>query len=130
MFNDFSKAFDTVDHTILKLELISIGLSEQSQTELHVYRQKVPLLFIICINDIHRNVHNAKLNFYADDRIMSSSASTPNLTVSQFRLVYFLNLKLILNTEKTHLMFFIFKTNLQKSFVNHHHFCYQHSVSV
>lgn len=103
IFIDLSKAFDSVDHQILKQRLVNIGLSEQATNWISNYlsdrSQKVkcdnqcsddlpiirgvpqgsilgPLLFTIYINDVGQNVIDADCHFYADDMIIYSFASS------------------------------------------------------
>ncbi len=139
LFIDQSKAFDTVDHTLLIQRLVSIGLSEHAiglfnnylsnrtqclqadgfiSSSLNVTKG-VPhgsvlglLLFTIYINNIDQNVNNTHFHYYADDTVMYSSASTPNLTLSQLQLAFnivqrnLFYLKLVLNADKTKSMLF------------------------
>uniref|UniRef100_A0AAX7U0Q4 Reverse transcriptase domain-containing protein n=1 Tax=Astatotilapia calliptera TaxID=8154 RepID=A0AAX7U0Q4_ASTCA len=102
LFIDLSKAFDTVDHAILKHRLLSLGLSrhvvswftnylsdrtqcikcENLCSELLNIHTGVPqgsilgpLLFIMYINDLGQNVSNASMHFYADDTVIYSFGS-------------------------------------------------------
>lgn len=115
LFIDLSKAFDTVDHAILKQRLLSVGLSEQTVCWFENYlsgrSQCVqadgltssplsiskgvpqgsvlgPLLFILYINNLDQNVSNANFHFYADDTVIYCSASTPNQALCQLQLAF------------------------------------------
>ncbi len=107
LFIDLFKAFDTVDHVILKQSLISIGLSEQTvcwfdnqcvQAEgitssslskfKGVPQRSVlgPLLFIIYINSLDQNVNKANFHFYANDTVIYCSVSTTNHDLGHLQL--------------------------------------------
>lgn len=115
LFIDLSKAFDTVDHAILKQRLLSVGLSEHTVCWFDNYlsgrSQCVqadgltssplsiskgvpqgsvlgPLLFILYINNLDQNVSNANFHFYADDTVIYCSASTPNQALCQLQLAF------------------------------------------
>ncbi len=47
-----------------------------------------PLLFTIYINNIDQNVNKTNVHYYADDTVIYSSASTPNLALSQLQLAF------------------------------------------
>ena len=97
LFIDLSKAFDTVDHDVLKLRLLNSGLSEQAVAWFSNYLSNRsqcikydglcfdiatiykgvpqgsvlgPLLFTIYINNLGHNVSDANLHFYADDTVI------------------------------------------------------------
>ena len=103
LFVDLSKAFDTVDHSILKQRLLDIGLSEQAVGWFNNYlsnrKQCVcfegssstllnvstgvpqgsvlgPILFVIYVNTLGSNVPNAKFHFYADDTVIYCCGTT------------------------------------------------------
>ncbi len=71
-----------------------------------------PLLFTIYINNIDQNLNNTNFHYYADDIVIYSSASTPNLALSQLQLAFnivqhnLFDLKLVFNADKTKLMLF------------------------
>lgn len=115
LFIDLSKAFDTVDHTILIQRLMDIGLSKHTIGWFNNYLSNRtqcvqaegfisgslnvtkgvpqwsvlgPLLFTIYINNIDHNVHNVKFHYYADDTVIYSSASTPNQALSQLQFAF------------------------------------------
>lgn len=112
-FFDLSKAFDTVDHTVLKHKLRRAGLSEQTVSWFDNYltdrTQCVqaagntshflqitkgmpqgsvlgPLLFILYINNIDSNVSKGQFNLYANDTVLCCSASTADQALSQIQL--------------------------------------------
>ena len=71
-----------------------------------------PILFVIYVNTLGRNIPNAKLHFYADDTVIYCSGSTlaealGNLQIA-FNLVerQLIELRLVLNAAKTKLMTF------------------------
>uniref|UniRef100_A0A3P9K1B3 Reverse transcriptase domain-containing protein n=1 Tax=Oryzias latipes TaxID=8090 RepID=A0A3P9K1B3_ORYLA len=103
LFIDLSKAFDTVDHGVLKIRLLRSGLSEQAvdwfsnylsnRTQCIKYEGLCcecvtvhrgvpqgsilgPLLFIIYINNLGLNVPDANMHFYADDTVIYCCEST------------------------------------------------------
>ncbi|KAL2086388.1 hypothetical protein ACEWY4_017447 [Coilia grayii] len=71
-----------------------------------------PLLFIMYINDVGQNVSDANMHFYADDTIIYGFGSSPTDTVELLQKAFdvvqhtFLQLKLVLNADKTKLMLF------------------------
>uniref|UniRef100_A0A669B412 Reverse transcriptase domain-containing protein n=1 Tax=Oreochromis niloticus TaxID=8128 RepID=A0A669B412_ORENI len=97
LFIDLSKAFDTVDHAVLKNRLLSLGLSEHAIAWFSNYLNNRtqcikleglcskfvavhkgvpqgsvlgPLLFLLYINDLGQNVSDTNLHFYADDTVI------------------------------------------------------------
>ena len=106
VFLDFSKAFDTVDHTILLRKLKSVGLDDNSLSWFHSYltsRRQItsindklstslpvtvgvpqgsilgPLLFIIYVNDMPNVIKHCKIILYADDTLYYSSTSANDI---------------------------------------------------
>uniref|UniRef100_A0A669EEG1 Reverse transcriptase domain-containing protein n=1 Tax=Oreochromis niloticus TaxID=8128 RepID=A0A669EEG1_ORENI len=139
LFIDLSKAFDTVDHAILKHRLLSLGLSrhvvswftnylsdrtqcikcenlcsERLNIHTGVPQGSIlgPLLFIMYINDLGQNVSNASMHFYADDTVIYSFGSNLEKAIESLQKAFdvvqhtLLELKLVLNAEKTKLMLF------------------------
>uniref|UniRef100_A0A8C5N2E5 Reverse transcriptase domain-containing protein n=1 Tax=Gouania willdenowi TaxID=441366 RepID=A0A8C5N2E5_GOUWI len=139
LFIDLSKAFDTVDHAILKRRLHLIGLSEhtvawfsnylENRTQCIKYEGLCsefvtvhkgvpqgsvlgPLLFILYINNVEENVSDANMHFYADDTIIYCFGSSLEQAVNSLQKAFvsvqhsLINLKLVLNAEKTKLMLF------------------------
>jgi len=105
LFIDLSKAFDTVDHDVLKIRLLNSGfskktvswfsnyLSDRTQCIKHdgvqsdflpilkgVPQGSVlgPILFTIYINNLNWHVPDANFHFYADDTVIYCCA--PSLT--------------------------------------------------
>ena len=103
LFLDISKAFDSLNHKVLLGKLESIGLSSKSVSWFRSYlvgrRQCVlingelsdycaithgvpqgsilgPLLFNIYINSLSNSVEKARVILYADDAVLSCTAST------------------------------------------------------
>jgi len=64
------------------------------------------------LSKIDHNAKNVKFHYYADDTVIYSSASTPNLALSQLQLAFdvvqhnLIELKLVLNVDKTKSMLF------------------------
>ncbi len=112
LFIDLSKAFDFVDHEILKQRLLGVGLSvntvgwfvnylsDRSQciniegltsstrnVKIGVPQGSVlgPLLFILYINNIGNNLAHSSFHLYADDMVIYSSASTLDQAVSHLQ---------------------------------------------
>lgn len=115
LFIDLSKAFDTVDHHILRLRLSSIGLSDQAVGWFENYLSErsqcvqfngitseplniangvpqgsvlAPLLFSIYINNIGQNVSGANLHFYADDTVVYCAAPSITEAANQLQAVF------------------------------------------
>lgn len=71
-----------------------------------------PLSFTIHINDLDKNVQNARLHFYADDTVIYCCASSLTKSFQNLQTAFntvqhtLCQLKLILNTDKTKLMVF------------------------
>uniref|UniRef100_A0A3B3HCE9 Reverse transcriptase domain-containing protein n=1 Tax=Oryzias latipes TaxID=8090 RepID=A0A3B3HCE9_ORYLA len=108
LFIDLSKAFDTVDHIVLKQRLISFGLSDHAVSWLTNYMKNRtqcvrqdglcseflnvhtgvpqgsvlgPLLFVMYINNIDQNVSHTNMHFYADDTIIYCFDPSPTTAV-------------------------------------------------
>ena len=101
---DISKAFDCINHSLLKLKLRKIGLSDMSLNWFTSYldrRQELtfntitsdcipvksgigqgtivgPLIFLLYINDIVRSLPDVHINMYADDCILYATGNTWN----------------------------------------------------
>lgn len=139
LFIDLSKAFDTVDHDILKTRLHNSGLSEQAVAWFSNYlsnrsqcirydglcsdfvpiRKGVPqgsvlgpLLFTLYINNLGKNMVDADCHFYADDTVVYCFALSLVHAIERLQIAFdaiqntLLQLKLILNVDKTKLMLF------------------------
>lgn len=71
-----------------------------------------PLLFTIYINNIGQNVLNANLHFYADDTVIYCSTSSLVQALEYLQIAFIevqntlMQLKLVLNRDKTKLMLF------------------------
>ena len=103
IYLDYAKAFDKVDHRLLRMKLVKYGfhdsliawvdsfLSDRFQevvvNEAHSYKCKIksgvpqgtvlgPLLFIIFVNDLESVVKHSEISFYADDTRISKRIST------------------------------------------------------
>lgn len=112
LFIDLSKAFDSVDHTILLERLHNIGLdyksckwvenylSGRSQAVigdgfisefLNIYKGVPqgsvlgPLLFSIHINDFNCGIKNSSIHLYADDSVIYSLAPSVELALSNLQ---------------------------------------------
>lgn len=139
LFLDLSKAFDTVDHAVLKQRLLCLGLSDcvvswfmnylsdrtqcikcdglcSALVKVHkgVPQGSIlgPLLFIMYINELGHNVSDANMHFYADDTIIYCFGSSPAKAVESLQKAFdvvqrtLMQLKLVLNADKTKLMLF------------------------
>lgn len=112
LFLDLSKAFDTVDHDVLKLRLLNSGLSEEAVSWFSNYLSNRsqcirhddlcsdfvsihkgvpqgsvlgPLLFTIYVNNLGQNVSNATFHFYADDTVLYCCAASLALAVEHLQ---------------------------------------------
>lgn len=71
-----------------------------------------PLLFIMYINDVGQNVSDANMHFYADDTIIYCFGSSPTNAIVSLQKAFdmiqqaFIQLKLVLNADKTKQMLF------------------------
>uniref|UniRef100_A0A669EJS2 Reverse transcriptase domain-containing protein n=1 Tax=Oreochromis niloticus TaxID=8128 RepID=A0A669EJS2_ORENI len=139
LFIDLSKAFDTVDHAILKQRLLLLGLSRHVVSWFTNYLSDRtqctkcenlcseflnihtgvpqgsilgPLMFIMYINDLGQNVSNASMHFYADDTVIYSFGTNLEKAIQSLQKAFdvvqhtLLDLKLVLNADKTKLMLF------------------------
>ena len=115
LFIDFSKAFDTVDHDVLRLRLGSVGLSNAAVGWFSNYLSNrtqcvksdgctsnvlsvckgvpqgsvlAPLLFTIYINDLGKDVCNANLHFYADDTVIYCCARSISQAVDYLQIAF------------------------------------------
>lgn len=77
-----------------------------------------PLLFIIYVNNLSLNVPDANLHFYADDTVIYSCGSTLVQAIDSLQKAFstiqhsLLQLKLVLNADKSKLMLFSKSRNL------------------
>ena len=139
LFIDLSKAFNTVDHHLLLQRLQSIGFSitvlnwfsnylsgrtqcvaldnctsSMLEVKMGVPQESVlgPILFSIYINNLGLDLNQTKANFYADDTILYTSATSLKAAIHHLQLAFsqvqksLVGLKLVLNAKKTKLMFF------------------------
>ncbi len=110
--SNLSKAFDLIDHEILKQRLLSVSLSvntvgwfvnylsDRSQciniegltsstqnVKIGVPQGSIlrPLLFILYINNIGNNLEHSSFHLYADDMVIYSSAPTLHQAVSHLQ---------------------------------------------
>lgn len=112
LFVDLSKAFDTVDHSLLLERLSSIGCDPIAQRWFHNYlsgRQQCvkagnaqsaflmltkgvpqgsvlgPILFTIYINDIVQALNTCRVHLYADDTILYCWADSIQLVIDKLQ---------------------------------------------
>ena len=115
LFIDLSKAFDTVDHHLLLQRLQSIGFSStvlnwfsnylsgrtqcvaldnctssMLEVKMGVPQGSVlgPILFSIYINNLGLDLNQTKANFYADDTILYTSATSLKAAIHHLQLAF------------------------------------------
>ena len=136
VFMDLSKAFDTVDKTILEQKLYELGLTEHSTTLINSYMTERnlcmnndkehykleygvpqgsilgPLLFIMYTSDMTSITEHNKLIVYADDTTVLISGRTLTETIQHCNDIlnrfynYFTLNKLSINPSKTKYMLY------------------------
>ena len=112
---DLSKAFDTVEHAVLRHWLLCLGLSDHVVSWFTNYLSDRTQCLNLCVHKgmlLGKNVLDGNMHFYADDTIIYSFGSTHAKAVESLQKKAFyvvqhtlLQLKLFLNTEKTKLVF-------------------------
>ena len=71
-----------------------------------------PILFVIYVNTLGRNIPNAKFHFYADDTVIYCSGSTLAKALGNFQFAFnlvesqLIEWRLVVNAAKTKLMIF------------------------
>ena len=139
LFVDLSKAFDTVDHSLLLERLRLIGFNPSACTWfknylsgryqcikfgavksefLHIAKGVPqgsilgPILFIIYINNVVNTLQDCNTHLYADDTILYCFSDSVEKSINMLQLSFdifqksLLDLKLVLNADKTKSMLF------------------------
>ena len=150
-FIDLRKAFDTVSHDILKQKILKFGFSEnitdwisnylsnrQQRCAVNGYTSDYlsitcgvpqgsiigPLLFLIYVNDITKNLHNSTVRLYADDTVIyvthESEDVAHGIISDELDIVtrWCNSNQLTMNLSKTKMMLYGTRTMLKKGHYN------------
>ena len=141
VFLDLSKAFDMIDHSLLKIKLTALGVRGRAlawfdnylsdRTQSVTYFRSITWsteqgsvlgpLFVVFINDLLSVVHRCKIVLYADDTVLFFAGR--NIQTIQSALQEDLNAvgewfslnRLLVNCNKTNVMLFGSKQRLARS---------------